>query len=117
LSLGAFGADEELPTDAAVEALEEENVRKRVRKREKSRIFYDILTSIIGQETRVGTARITRIQNEVNLPSDRLRIHIREMSELGFIDYGKTLSSTKKGRQFLVEYRRILATLGQFGLL
>ena len=89
----------------------------RARKRDKARIFYDILTSIIGQETRDGVARITRIQDEVNLPSDRLRIHLREMSELGLIDYGKTLSSTQKGRQFLVEYRRILTVLGQFGLL
>jgi len=106
-----------LTVNAPVEALEEGKVPKRVRKREKAHIFYDILASIIGQETRDGVARITRIQKEVNLPSDRLRIHVREMSELGLIDYGKTLSSTKKGRQFLVEYRRIRTTLEHFGLL
>lgn len=116
----AFGENEELTANSPVEHLEEkkaEKIEKRVRKRERARIFYDILTSIIEQETRDGEARITRIQNEVNLPSDRLRIHLREMSELGFIDYGKTLACTQKGRQFVVEYRRILATLGQFGLL
>jgi predicted transcriptional regulator len=100
--------------------LEEENAgkrKKRVRKREKSRIFYDILTSIIGQETRDGAAGITHTQGEVNLPSDRLRIHVREMSELGLIDYDKTLASTQKGREFVVEYRRVIATLEHFGLL
>jgi len=109
-----------LTVDASLEDLERQKIRRRatkVRKREKARIFYDILISIIEQESAEGVARITHIQNEVNLPSDRLRIHLREMSELGLIDYGKTLSTTKKGQQFLVEYRRILATLEQFGLL
>lgn len=106
--------------NAPVEALAEGKTGKRekgVRKRERARIFYDILNSIIRQEARDGAARITHVQTEVNLPSDRLRIRVREMSELGLIDYGKTLSSTKKGRQFVSEYRAIIATLEQFGLL
>ncbi|MGD0175554.1 MAG: winged helix-turn-helix domain-containing protein [Candidatus Bathyarchaeia archaeon] len=90
----------------------------RARKRDKPRIFHDILASIIEQEReRDGAARITRIQDEVNLPSDRLRIHVREMSDLGLIQYGKTLTSTEKGRRFMAEYQKIVNTLQQFGLL
>ncbi len=88
----------------------------RTRKRDKARIFHDILTSIIKQEKH-GFARITRIQNEVNLPSDRLRIHLKEMSDLGLIQYGKALASTEKGRRFVAEYQKIVDTLQQFGLL
>ena len=90
----------------------------RARKRDKPHIFHDILASIIEQEREEdGVARITRIQDEVNLPSDRLRIHVREMSDLGLIQYGKTLASTEKGRQFMAEYQKIVNTLQQFGLL
>jgi len=87
------------------------------RKRDKARIFYDILTSIIGHEKEEGRVGITRIQTEVNLPSDRLRTHIIEMSGLGLIQYGKGLTCTEKGRLYVVEYRRIIATLEQFGVL
>ena len=89
----------------------------KARKRDKARIFHDILSSIIKQERGDGVARITRVQIEVNLPSDRLRIHIREMSDLGLIQYEKTLASTEKGRRFMVEYEKIVNTLQQFGLL
>jgi predicted transcriptional regulator len=90
----------------------------RARKRDKPRIFHDILASIIQQEREEGgVARITHVQNEVNLPSDRLRVHVREMSDLGLIEYGKTLASTEKGRRFMAEYQKIVDTLQQFGLL
>ena len=118
--MGASGADEELAVKVSFKDFGKEKTRRReerIRKRERARIFYDVLNAIVSQENMDGAARITPVQNEVNLPSDRLRIHLREMSRLRLIDYGKTLSSTKKGRHFLVEYRRIIATLEQFGLL
>src|SRR3990170_4267484 len=86
------------------------------RRRERSRIFYDILQSIINQETE-DVARITRVQNDVNLPSDRLREHLKEMNMLGLVKYGETLASTGKGRAFATEYGRIVSILQQFGLL
>ena len=90
----------------------------RVRKRDKPRIFHDILASIVEQEReKGGVARITRVQNEVNLPSDRLRVHLKEMSDLELIQFGKTLASTEKGRRFMAEYKKIVNTLQQFGLL
>ena len=105
----------------AAQAPEQRTIRRRerrARKREKARIFYDILTSIVEHENGVKDGvRITYVQDDVNLPSDRLRIHLREMNKLGLVRYDKMLASTEKGRQYLVEYRRIVATLKQFGLL
>lgn len=89
---------------------------KTVRRRERSRIYYDILQSIINQESH-DVAKITRVQNDVNLPSDRLREHLKEMSLLGLVEYGETLASTGKGRAFATEYGRIVSILQQFGLL
>jgi len=95
------------------------NVEKtfgRVRRRERAKIFYDILSSIIEQES-TGGAKITRVQNDVNLPSDRLRLHLREMSSLGLVEYGDTLVSTEKGKAFLSEYEKVAQILQQFGLI
>ncbi len=91
-----------------------EDLRK-LRRRERSRIYYDILCSIIEQESETR-AKITRVQNDVNLPSDRLRTHLREMGSLGLVEYGESLTSTEKGRAFVDEFRRVVEVLHQFGL-
>ena len=85
------------------------------RRRNRERIYYDILSSIISQEKK-GYTRITRVQNETNLPSDRLRRHLHEMEELKLLKNDSALHSTAKGRAFASQYRRILETLKQFGL-
>ncbi|MGA8903881.1 MAG: winged helix-turn-helix domain-containing protein [Candidatus Bathyarchaeia archaeon] len=87
----------------------------KTRGRNRERIYYDILCSIIGQE-RKGVTRITRVQNEVNLPSDRMRRHLREMEQLRLVKYGSALESTRKGREFISKYKRVLEVLKQFGL-
>ena len=61
-------------------------------------------------------ARITRVQNDVNLPSDRLRLHLKEMDILGLIEYGEKLASTEKGKVFVSEYKKVVNLLQQFGL-
>ena len=84
-------------------------------RRNRERIYYDILSSIINQEKK-GYTRITRVQNEVNLPSDRLRRHLREMQQLKLLNHNSALRSTPKGRAFVFRYKRILEVLKRFGL-
>jgi predicted transcriptional regulator len=88
---------------------------KKLRRRERSKIYYDILCSIIEQEDG-SRAKITRVQNDVNLPSDRLRLHLREMNSLGLVEYGEALASTEKGRAFVEEFKKVVEILRQFGL-
>jgi predicted transcriptional regulator len=88
---------------------------QKLRRRERTKIYYDILCSIIEQESETR-AKITRVQNDVNLPSDRLRTHLREMSSLGLVDYGESLASTERGRVFVDEFRKVVEILRQFGL-
>ena len=87
----------------------------KLRRRERTKIFYDILCSIIEQEWETR-AKITRVQNDVNLPSDRLRAHLREMNSLGLVEYDESLASTEKGRAFVDEFKKVVEILHQFGL-
>ena len=77
---------------------------KRLRPRYRPKIFYDILCLIVKQGASGGTAKITRVQNEVNLPSDRFRAHLEDMETLGLVEHGEGLTSTEKARNFVSEY-------------
>ena len=90
--------------------------QKRSRPRYRPKIFYDILCSIIKQEASGDIARITRVQNEVNLPSDRFRTHLEDMEALGLIKRDEGLTSTEKGRAFVSEYEKVAEVLRRFGL-
>jgi predicted transcriptional regulator len=68
------------------------------------------------QEASGGIARITRIQNEVNLPSDRFRAQLEDMETLGLIEHGEGLTSTEKGRSFVSAYEKVEEVLRRFGL-
>ena len=89
---------------------------KRSRPRYRPKIFYDILYSIMKQEKSVGVAKITKVQNEVNLPSDRLRVHLEDMKALGLVEYGDSLACTAKGSSFVSEYEKVAEALKWFGL-
>jgi len=88
---------------------------KKVRGRDRERIFYDILCAILIQESN-GIARITRVQNAVNLPWDRFRNHLETMAELGLVKRSDSLKSTAKGREFVSEYKKVIRVLKRFGL-
>jgi predicted transcriptional regulator len=68
------------------------------------------------QEESAGVAKITRVQNEVNLPSDRLRAHLEDMKALGLVEYGDGLACTVKGGSFVSEYEKVAEVLKRFGL-
>ena len=89
---------------------------KRLRQRYRPKIFYDILCSVVKQEASGGIAKITRVQNEVNLPSDRFRAHLEDMEALGLVEHGEALTSTEKGRDFVNEYEKVAEVLRRFGL-
>ena len=89
---------------------------KRLRPRHRPEIFYDILCSIIKLEESIGTAKITRVQNEVNLPSDRFRVYLKDMKTVGLLEHGDGLASTKKGKSFVSEYKKVARVLKRFSL-
>jgi predicted transcriptional regulator len=84
--------------------------------RDRPRIIYDILRSIMAHEKAEGTVKVTWIQNDANLPTDRLRSHLREMESLGLLEYGDSIRSTPKGREFAAEFERVANVLKRYGL-
>jgi predicted transcriptional regulator len=96
--------------------MQDQKSRKRAPARDRVAIYYDILRSIVKQEETEGRVRITWVQNQVNLASDRLREHIREMQKLQLLAYGGALVSTKKGREFIAEYESVNDVLKRFAL-
>jgi predicted transcriptional regulator len=89
---------------------------KKAHPRDRSRIYYDILCSIIEHEQSEGGAKITRIQNDVNLPSDLFREHLSEMEKFGLLHRGETISATERGKEFVSEYKHWTIILRRFGL-
>lgn len=81
-------------------------------------MLYDILRSILTQEESSinGHIRITRVQNECNLPSNRVRAYLEELRQFGLIE-SDSLTTTRKGRNFVRNYDSALRTLRRYGLI
>jgi predicted transcriptional regulator len=84
--------------------------------RHRTRLWYDILNSIMEEERTEGSAKITRVQNQVGLPSDRFRIHLQEMKERGLIHYTSHLTTTEEGRRFARKYGKFATLLAKFNV-
>jgi predicted transcriptional regulator len=87
---------------------------KRAPPRHRARLWYEILNSIMSEEKTEVAAKITRVQNRVGLPSDRFRVHLQEMEEQGLIHHTNCLTSTEEGRNFAIEYEKLLRLLSKF---
>ena len=72
---------------------------KRIAHRDKLKIYNDLL-SILNDEANEKVV-LTHIQLQLNVPFDRLKNYISELTELGLIDDENLLNLTEKGRQYL----------------
>ena len=59
---------------------------------------------------------LTHIQLRLNVPFDRLKNYISELTELGLIDDENLLNLTEKGRQYLLEYRDVIEFMKRMGI-
>ncbi len=74
------------------------------------------LLSIISNETSVEKIVLSRIQVKANVPFDRLKTYFVELEDLGLIQQGPRLRLTEKGKQYLMEYKKVLEFMNQMGL-
>jgi len=79
------------------------------------KIYRDMLLSI-RDESRKGKIVLTRIQQKVNVPFDRLKIYLSELHELGLIQDGSSPKLTEKGRQYITEYEKVIDFMKRMGL-
>ncbi len=87
---------------------------KRIARRDKLKIYGDLL-SILYAESKEKIV-LTRIQVRMKVPFDRLKTYISELIYLGLIQDEDSLKLTEKGKQYLVEYEKVLDFMKRMGL-
>ena len=89
-------------------------MRKRPR-RDKFKIYGDLLSALYYYPSTEKVV-LTQIQAKINVPFDRLKTYIKEISELGLIQDEISLKLTEKGIEYLRMYDRILDFMRRMGL-
>jgi predicted transcriptional regulator len=88
---------------------------KKIPRRDRMKIYGDLL-SILYSESKEEKIVLTRIQIQINVPFDRLKIYISELAGLGLISDETSLKVTEKGRQYLAEYENVLDFMKRMGI-
>jgi len=86
-------------------------------RREHASILTDVLTSLAQYlDQAPGKVHVTVLAARANLPHDRLKAYLGELSAIGLISDADGLTVTRKGRQFLDCYHAWLHVLHLYGL-
>ena len=88
---------------------------KRIQRRDRLKIYGDLLSalhSVSGAEKVV----LTQVQVKIKVPFDRLKTYIMELVNLGLLKDGTSLKLTKKGKQYLRDYEKVLDFMKRMGL-
>ena len=88
---------------------------KKIARRDRMKIYGDLL-SILYAESREEKIVLTRVQVKTKVPFDRLKIYISELTDLGLIQNETSLKLTEKGKQYLVEYGKVLDFMKRMGI-
>jgi predicted transcriptional regulator len=89
---------------------------KKIPRRDKLKIYGDLLYVLRREGNEKERVVLTRVQVQVNVPFDRLKNYITELRELGLIEGKMSLELTEKGKQYLMEYERVLEFIKRMGL-
>jgi predicted transcriptional regulator len=88
---------------------------KRITRRDKLKIYGDLLSALNHEDINERIV-LTRIQVQINVPFDRLKNYVTELTELGLIHDEASLKLTEKGKQYLMEYEKVLEFMRRMGL-
>ena len=88
---------------------------KKISRRDKMKIYGDLL-SALNSEANNEKIVLTRVQVQINVPFDRLKNYIFQLIELGLIQDETSLRLTEKGKQYLIEYERVLDFMKRMGI-
>lgn len=87
---------------------------KKIPRRDKLKIYGDLLI-ILNDQSKTEKIILTQVQVRMGVPFDRLKNYISELSELDMIEE-ISLKLTEKGKQYLIEYAKILDFMNRMGL-
>ncbi len=88
---------------------------KRIQRRDKLKIYGDLLSTLQAQS---GAEKIvlTQVQVMVNVPFDRLKTYITDLVDLGLVQDETSLKLTEKGAQYLKEYEKVIDFMKRMGI-
>ncbi len=87
---------------------------KRISRRDKLKIYGDLL-SALNDQSKTEKIVLTQVQARINAPFDRLKNYISDLTDLGLIE-NISFKLTEKGKQYLIEYERVLEFMKRMGL-
>ncbi|MCL5878138.1 MAG: winged helix-turn-helix domain-containing protein [Candidatus Bathyarchaeota archaeon] len=87
----------------------------RTSRRDKLKIYSDLLT-VLHEESKNGKIVLSWVQVRTNLPFDRLKKNIHELTKIGLIEDEVSLKLTEKGKQYLKEYEKVLEFIKRMGI-
>jgi predicted transcriptional regulator len=88
---------------------------KTIQRRDKLKIYGDLLAAL-RSESSAEKIVLTQVQVRIKVPFDRLKTYIAELVDLGLIKDETSLELTRKGKQYLGEYDRVLDFIKRMGL-
>jgi predicted transcriptional regulator len=88
---------------------------RKIQRRDRMKIYCDLLFELYSVN-RVEKIVLSHIQIKIDVPFDRLKTYITELSKLGLIEDEISLKLTAKGKQYLKEYNRVLEFMNRMGL-
>jgi predicted transcriptional regulator len=87
-------------------------------RRDRIRIYADILGNIYRIHLSGKRATVTGIQTKVNVPFVRFKEYIEDLEKKGLLIKSETeIALTEKGVQYLKEYRKVREFLQKFGMI
>lgn len=78
--------------------------------------IYGDLLSALNDQSKTEKIVLTRVQTRINVPFDRLKNYISELIALGLVEENISFDLTEKGKQYLLEYQRVLDFMKRMGL-
>jgi predicted transcriptional regulator len=88
---------------------------KKIARRDRLKIYGDLL-SILSAESREEKIVLTHVQVQIRVPFDRLKTYISEIYDLGLIQDQSSLKLTEKGKQYIVDYGKVLDFMKRMGI-
>jgi predicted transcriptional regulator len=87
----------------------------KISRRDKLKIYGDLL-SILDSESKTEKIVLTKVQVQINVPFDRLKIYISDLKELGLVEDETSLKLSEKGKQYVREYEQVLDFMKRMGI-
>jgi predicted transcriptional regulator len=85
-------------------------------RRDRFRIYGDLLSSLFYQSNSAVNIVLTQIQVKINVPFDRLKKYIAEIKALDLVQDEPSLKLTEKGVEYLRTYEKFLDFMKRMGL-